>query len=213
MLNKFARSFATKIATPIAKILLRIHLSADAVTTIGALGVCTGALWFFPRGEFAPGVLFITFFVLFDLLDGTMARLSGTTSTWGAFLDSTLDRLADGAVFGGLLLYYARQPHETSATWASLFCLVFAFVTSYARARAEGLGMTGANIGIAERADRLLITLAGAFIVDIANLPSDTLGYILWALAAASALTVWQRMHAVAKEIEKKRTDHIHPVP
>ena len=127
----------------------------DLVTVIGTVGVCVGALFFFPRGQFVWGVLFTTVFVFADTLDGTMARLSGRTSSWGAFLDSTLDRFGDAAVFGGLVLYYTRQSDGAATAWAALGCLVFGFVTSYARARAEGLGLRGANVGIAERADRL----------------------------------------------------------
>lgn len=201
MLNRYARAFATRIITPIARAFLRLGLGPDTVTWIGTIGVCVGALVFFPRGEFVAGVLFITFFVLFDLLDGTMARLSGRTSPWGAFLDSTLDRIADGAVFGGLMLYYARQPDESLTTWAALFCLVFAFVTSYARARAEGLGFTGANTGIAERADRLGVVLVFTFLTGLLGWNHDVLGVILWLLAAASAFTVGQRMLGVHREI------------
>lgn len=201
MLNRFARAFATKLLTPVARLLLRLGLSADAVTVIGTVGVCFGALFFFPRGDFVAGVLFITVFVLFDLLDGTMARLSDTVTTWGAFLDSTLDRVADGAVFGGLMLYFARQPGDSLTTWAALFCLIFAFVTSYSRARAEGLGLTGANVGIAERADRLLVVLLVTFLVGLFGWSHDVLGAVLWFLAAASAVTVGQRMIGVRREI------------
>lgn len=201
MLNRFARTFATKVMTPVARLFLNMGLGPDAVTWIGTIGVCAGALLFFPRGEFVVGVLFIAVFVLFDLLDGTMARLAGRASPWGAFLDSTLDRIADGAVFGGLLLYFARQPGEPLATWAALFCLIFGFVTSYARARAEGLGFTGANVGIAERADRLVVVLAITFLTGVFGWSLDVLGVVLWLLAAASAFTVGQRMVAVHREI------------
>lgn len=212
MLNRFARAFATALISPVARLLLRIGLSADAVTVLGTLGVCFGALFFFPRGEFVTGVLFITVFVLFDLLDGTMARISGTTSVWGAFLDSTLDRVADGAVFGGLMLYFARQPGESLTTWAALFCLVFAFVTSYSRARAEGLGLRGANTGIAERADRLLVVLLATFLTGVFGWSNDILGVVLWILAAASAITVAQRMMGVRNEI-RAQSGHAEQAP
>ncbi len=206
MLNKFARAFATRLLTPIASFFLRIGLTPDMVTWIGTIGVCVGALYFFPRGEFVAGVLFIAVFVIFDLLDGTMARISGTSSTWGAFLDSTLDRIADGAVFGGLMLFYARQPGESITTWATLACLIFGFVTSYARARAEGLGLTGANTGIAERADRLVVVLLVTLVVGLFGLPNDVLGVTLWLLALASAFTVGQRMLGVHREIRARES-------
>ena len=98
MLEPF-RAFWTKvIAAPIARLLLRLGVSPDAVTLVGTLGVSAAALWFFPRGEFFVGVLVITAFVFSDLVDGHMARESGRTSSFGAFLDSTLDRLGDAAV-------------------------------------------------------------------------------------------------------------------
>ena len=155
MLNRFARAFVTRLITPVARAFLRLGLSPDAMTIIGTVGVCFGALYFYPRHEFAWGTLFITVFVLADLLDGTMARVSGRSSQWGAFLDSTLDRFGDAAVFGGLMLYYTRQPDGKLTAWFALACLVFGFVTSYARARAEGIGLTAANTGIAERAELL----------------------------------------------------------
>ena len=112
-------------------------------------------LWFFPEGRLLAGVLFITAFVFSDLVDGHMARLSGRTSLFGAFLDSTLDRVGDGAIFAGLALYFAGPGDDRLYVWLSLVCLVIGAVTSYARARAESLGFT-ANVGIAERADRLV---------------------------------------------------------
>ena len=105
MLNRF-RAFWTKVVTPVAKLLLRLGVSPDAVTLVGTLGVAFGALFFFPRGDLLVGVLFITAFVFSDLIDGTMARMWGSSSKWGAFLDSTLDRLGDAAIFGGLAMYY-----------------------------------------------------------------------------------------------------------
>ena len=102
MLNKYARAFFSAIFRPIAQLLLRLGISPDVVTIVGTVGVAFGALWFYPRGDFLVGTLFITVFVFSDMLDGNMARLSGRSSTWGAYLDSTLDRIADSAVFIGL---------------------------------------------------------------------------------------------------------------
>ncbi len=201
MLNKLARAFVTRLLTPVARLLLRWGATPDAVTIVGTLGVCVGALFFLPRGEFVVGVLVITVFVFADMLDGTMARISGRTSSWGAFLDSTLDRFGDAAVFGGLVLYFTRQPDGAPTAWGALACLVFGFVTSYARARAEGLGVTGANIGIAERADRLAVVLLATLLVGLFDLPHVVLTVVLWLLAAASAVTVGQRMRAVRGEM------------
>jgi CDP-diacylglycerol--glycerol-3-phosphate 3-phosphatidyltransferase/CDP-diacylglycerol--inositol 3-phosphatidyltransferase len=111
------------------------------VTLVGTIGVSAGALYFFPRGELFAGCLFITAFVFSDLIDGYMARASGTSSRWGAFLDSTLDRIADAAIFGGFVLYFADVERDMVMASVALYCLVMGSVTSYARARAESLGM------------------------------------------------------------------------
>ena len=89
--NKEARGVVSRVVDPVAKALLSIGLTPDAITYIGAAGVSLTALWFFPRGQFVIGVLVILLFVFSDLLDGTMARLSGRAGPWGNYLDSTLD--------------------------------------------------------------------------------------------------------------------------
>jgi hypothetical protein len=101
MLNRFARALFTRLLTPLARLLLGWGVSPDVVTAIGTLGVCVGALAFYPRGELLVGTLFITAFVFSDLVDGTMARLSGRSTPWGAFLDSTLDRIGDARSSAG----------------------------------------------------------------------------------------------------------------
>ncbi len=190
------RAFWTKvIAAPIARLLLRLKVSPDAVTLVGTAGVVFGALYFFPQGKLLTGVLFITAFVFSDLIDGTMARMSGRTSPFGAFLDSTLDRIGDGAVFAGLALYFAGPGDDRLYLWLSLICLVMGAVTSYARARAESLGFT-ANVGIAERADRLVAILVLTGFSRIFDLPV-LLPIALWGLAVASTITVAQRIWVV----------------
>ena len=136
------------------------------MTLVGTLGVCVGALAFYPRHEFFWGTIVITAFVFSDTLDGIMARLSGRSGNWGAFLDSTLDRVGDAAIFGGLVLWYAGEG-DTLMAGLALACLILGSVVSYAEARAEGLGMT-ANVGIAERADRLVAVLLATGLVGSA---------------------------------------------
>lgn len=201
MLNRFARTFITRLLTPVARLALRLGLTPDAVTVLGTVGVCAGALFFYPRHEFLIGTLVIVAFVFSDTLDGTMARLSGRASTWGAFLDSTLDRIGDGAVFGGLLLCFASRPGGEITAWFALACLVFGFVTSYARARAEGLGVSAANVGIAERADRLVVALVATGLTGLFSWPDMVLTVTLGVLAVASGITVLQRMVAVRRHI------------
>src|SRR5690606_17349854 len=138
------------------------------------------------------GVLVITAFVFSDLIDGAMARKSGTTSSWGAFLDSTLDRMGDAAVFAGLVLYFAGPGESYLYLCVTLYCLVMGIVTSYSRARAESLGMD-ARGGIAERADRLVAILVMTGLGAIFDLPI-LMEVTLWALAVASTVTVLQRI-------------------
>jgi CDP-diacylglycerol--glycerol-3-phosphate 3-phosphatidyltransferase/CDP-diacylglycerol--inositol 3-phosphatidyltransferase len=194
MLERF-RAFWTALLTPIARFLLRIHVSPDAVTVVGTLGVVAGALAFFPRGELLVGVLVITAFVFSDLLDGTMARMSGQSSKWGAFLDSTLDRLGDAAIFGGLAMYYVGPGDSDALAALAIYCLVMGSVTSYARARAESLGMQ-AKVGVAERADRLVAILVMTGLADIFNL-FVLIPVTLGVLALASTVTVVQRIMVV----------------
>lgn len=194
MLERF-RAFWTKLLNPIARLFIKIGISADAVTLVGTLGVCTGALVFFPQGKLLAGVLFITAFVFSDLIDGHMARVTGKTNRFGAFLDSTLDRIGDGAIFGGLVLYFAGPGDSRLYLVLSLICLVMGAVTSYARAKAEGMGFN-AKVGIAERADRLVAILVMTGLGAIFHLPI-LMEVTLWALAIASTVTVVQRIWTV----------------
>jgi len=198
MLNRFARAFFTKLFTPVARLLLTLGISPDIVTIVGTVGVCFGALAFYPRHEFFWGTIVITVFVFSDTVDGVMARMSGRSSSWGAYLDSTLDRVGDSAIFGGLVLYYAGRGGQLSMAGLALACLILGSVVSYAKARAEGLGMT-ANVGIAERADRLVAVLAATGLVGL-GVPEILLTVVLWLLAAASLVTVVQRMLVVRRQ-------------
>jgi len=205
MLNRFARALFTRLFTPIARLLLRLGVSPDAVTIVGTLGVSAGALIFFPQGELFWGTLFITAFVFSDTVDGVMARLSGRTGKWGAYLDSTLDRVADGAVFAGLVLWFASEDELLLASVA-LACLVLGSVVSYAKARAEGLGMT-ADVGIAERADRLVAALVAAGLSGL-GVPY-ILEVVLWVLAVLSLVTVLQRVTVVYAQATAPREVHV----
>ena len=191
------RAVVTKLFTPIAAFLLRIGVSPDAVTIVGTLGVVGSALWLFPTGHLFAATMAIMVFAFSDALDGVMARQAGRSGPWGAFLDATLDRLADAAIFTGLIVWFVR----TDSSWgiaAGLACLVLGSVVPYARARAEGLGMT-ASVGIAERADRLVVTLVATGLVGL-GLPVAVLVVVLALLAVASAVTVVQRMATVRRQ-------------
>ncbi len=199
MLNRYARAFVTKVLNPVAGLLVRLGVSPDAVTVVGTLGVAAGALVFYPRGEFLVGTLVIAVFVFADTLDGIMARRLGRSSSWGAYLDSTLDRVGDAAVFGGLVLWYAGDGADTAMAALALACLILGSVVSYAKARAEGLGMT-ANVGIAERADRLVVVLVATGLTGLFDLPTAVLGVVLGLLALASLVTVVQRVLTVRRQ-------------
>ena len=198
MLDRFLRATVTKILGPIARLLLRLGVSPDIVTVVGTVGVSVGALYFFPRGELWIGVLVITAFVFSDTIDGIMARQSGGSTKWGAYLDSTLDRIGDAAIFGGLVLYYAGMGDNRAMAGLALACLILGSVVSYARARAEGLGFT-ASVGIAERADRLVAVLVAAFFADLFD-STLLLGVVLALLAVASLVTVLQRIMTVRSQ-------------
>ena len=199
MLNRFARAFFTRLLTPIATALLRLGVRPDVVTVVGTLGVCVGALWFYPRGEFLVGTLVITAFVFSDNVDGIMARLSDQQGPWGAFLDSVLDRFGDAAIFIGLALWFAGDGDDLRMVALCLACLALGAVVSYARARAESLGYR-ADVGIAERADRLVAVLVTTGLVGWFDLPVVVLEVVLWLLAAASAWTVFQRVRTVRQQ-------------
>jgi CDP-diacylglycerol--glycerol-3-phosphate 3-phosphatidyltransferase len=100
------------------------------VTIVGTLGVCFGALAFYPRHEFFWGTLVITAFVFSDTVDGVMARMSGRSGKWGAYLDSTLDRVGDSAIFGGLVLWYAGRGDDILMAGLELACLILGIEVS-----------------------------------------------------------------------------------
>ncbi len=196
MLERF-RDAAARMITPLARLLNARGVSPDLVTALGTVGVVSSALICFPQGWLWQGAVAVTFFVLADMLDGQMAKMGGTASRWGAFLDSTLDRLGDAAVFGGILWYFAYVRDQPVWALVCLVALIFGQLTSYVRARAESLGYA-ADGGVAARADRLLVLLAGAVLAGF-GVP-----YVLEAamtfLAAAGAITVSQRIAHVHQQ-------------
>jgi CDP-diacylglycerol--glycerol-3-phosphate 3-phosphatidyltransferase/CDP-diacylglycerol--inositol 3-phosphatidyltransferase len=201
MLERF-RQFWTNVWAPLAHLLLKWGVSPNTVTFVGTVGVVAGAVIFFPQGKLLVGVLVITAFVFSDILDGYMARTSGQVSKFGAFWDSTLDRIGDAAIFGGLAMYYVGPGDNDWFAALAIYCLSMGSVTSYARARAESLGMQ-AKVGIAERADRLVSILVVTGLADLVNrlgVGEDALWAIpvtLGVLALASTITVIQRVAVV----------------
>lgn len=197
MLNVLARARISNLVGPLGARLAAMGLSADAVTIIGTTGAVAGSVLLFPRGWFFAATLVVWFFVMFDMLDGAVARARGTASRWGAFLDSTLDRVADGAVFGSLAWWFGAGGNSLPLLAACLLCLVLGTLTSYIKARAEGLGMT-CNVGFAERSERLIIVLVGTGLHGL-GVPYVLAG-ALWLLVAVSSVTVLQRLVEVRRQ-------------
>lgn len=195
MLNKYARALFARIFTPLANLLIRLHVSPDAVTIVGTLGVAAGALIWYPQGQLFWGTVVITLFVFSDIVDGLMARALGRSGRWGAFLDSTLDRLGDGAVFAGLIVWFYTGGNNHAIAALALACLILGSLVSYAKARAEGLGMR-ADVGVAERSERLVAVLVTTGFTGL-GLPETVLLVVLVLLAVASLVTIFQRVSLV----------------
>jgi CDP-diacylglycerol--glycerol-3-phosphate 3-phosphatidyltransferase len=198
VLNKYARGFFTSVFTPLATWLLKRGVSPDAVTILGTLGVMVGGLVFYPLGHLFWGTLFITAFIFSDVIDGIMARQQERTGKWGGFLDSTLDRFADGALFAGVSIWYFTGGQNDAIGIAAIIALVLGMLVSYIRAKAESLGFN-ANVGIAERAERLVSLLVATGLVGL-GVPEVLLLVVLLALCAASCVTIGQRMLAVRRQ-------------
>jgi CDP-diacylglycerol--glycerol-3-phosphate 3-phosphatidyltransferase len=198
-----ARAAVARIIDPVGRALVRAGISANAMTVAGTIGVVAGAVIFGGTGHFVIGALFVTVCALTDLIDGTMARAAGGPTKFGALLDSTMDRIADGAIFGVVAWYYGYHGNGPAAA-AALICLVAGQVVSYVKARAEGLGMS-ANVGIAERLERLVLVGIGGLLSGFGL--SWGLPAALWLLAVLSLITVGQRVLHVRQQDRAPREE------
>ena len=195
MLQESLRAPVTKLITPICRGLIRMGVSANMVTAIGAIFTMLAALLTFPQDRFFLGTMLIVFFVLFDLLDGTIARLSAKGSNaWGALLDSTLDRLTDAVILGSILWFLIER--NDSLAPVVLSTIILGFLISYIKARSESLGIE-CNGGFAERTERLIIVLTTTGFAGL-GVPY-ILGIGFWILLIASFITVLQRLQIVYK--------------
>jgi CDP-diacylglycerol--glycerol-3-phosphate 3-phosphatidyltransferase len=199
MLNVFARVHVNRVTDPIGRALVARGVSPDAVTVLGTVGSVAGAVWFLPRDQLFVGTLVVWFFVMFDLVDGAMARARGHGTPFGAVLDSTCDRVADGALFAALAWWCLGVGEHRTLGIAALVCLVAGQLTSYIKARAEGAGLD-ADGGLVERAERLLISLVGTGLQGL-GVPY-ALDVALWALAVGSLWTVGQRIVSVYRSAQ-----------
>jgi phosphatidylinositol phosphate synthase len=196
ILTDVARAATGRVFDPIARALLRARISPDAVTVAGTVGVVFGALFFGARGYLVIGTVVVTLSTFTDLIDGSMARQSGRGGRFGAFLDSTMDRVADAAIIGAVTFWLATQGRHWAVA-AGLICLATGQIVSYAKARAEGLGMT-ANVGVAERFERLVLVGLGGLAEGFGL--RHGLDVALWLLAVLSVITIGQRIAVVRQQ-------------
>ena len=197
MLSAKLKPAVTRVITPVAAFALRIGISANAVTWVGAVIVVTSALYFYPRGDFFVGTLVICVAALSDLFDGTMARISKAgASRWGGFLDSTIDRITDSAILIGVAIFLISN--EDPLTIVVIVTLITGILVPYIRAKAESLGISCSG-GLAERTERLIISLAA---IGFDGLGLDyVLSLGMWLLAILGTYTVIQRMLIIKKAL------------
>jgi CDP-diacylglycerol--glycerol-3-phosphate 3-phosphatidyltransferase len=196
-----ARPAVAKVVAPLVARLARAGVTADMVTVLGSLGAIAGPVLLIARGEFFWGVVVVTVSVLLDLLDGALARARGGGSVFGAVLDSTLDRAADAAIFGALVWWFAGDGDNPTLMLLALICLALALLTSYVKARAEGVGLA-CDVGLVERTERLLLVLWGTGLAGLGVPYALHVG--LWLLVAGSAVTVVQRVVAVRRSAAER---------
>ena len=188
-----------RLIEPVADGLVRYDVHPNTITTIGTL--CTiagGVLYGLGRIRLGGWLLGVT--ALFDVLDGMVARRTGRSSVFGAFYDSTLDRIADGFVLGGLAVFFATRSEWWGVPMVGVcvLALVGSFLTSYTRARAEALGLRG-DVGISSRAERVVIISAGLVLA-----PWGVLPWAIYVLAASAWVTVLQRVLFVRKQLRER---------
>jgi len=200
--NAKARRSLARFVDPVARLMLRLKVTPDGITWFGCGATIFVSVVFLAQGKFLIGAILFGLFGLIDLLDGTMARMLGTAGPWGAFLDSTLDRISDSAVICALIYFYVNTQGQNNelAVIAGIVSLVMSLMTSYARAKAESLDAT-CTVGIAERAERNLIIWI-AFLISA--LVTDVMPYALALLAVVSTITVIQRLLFVRKQLVLK---------
>jgi phosphatidylinositol phosphate synthase len=196
MLN-FLRPGFVRLFNPVVQALARTPVTPNMITVAGTVGVSVSALALFPIGELFPGAFSATVFVFTDMLDGMLARVKGDSGPWGAFLDSTMDRVGDAAVFGGLTIWFIRNPADHVLAVVTLFCLACGLCVSYVKARAQSLGLK-CDVGLIERPERLIIGLTSAGLSGLGVPYILPIG--LWGLAAGSLFTLGQRMHAIHQD-------------
>jgi CDP-diacylglycerol---glycerol-3-phosphate 3-phosphatidyltransferase len=189
-----ARPAVAKVLAPLVARLARAGVTPDMVTVTGTLGSIAAAVFLVGTGHLFWGAFAVTVLVLLDLLDGALARARGGGSLFGAVLDSTGDRASDAAIFASLAWWFSGRGDNRLLVLLALVCLVLGVLTSYVKARAEGVGLS-ADVGIVERTERLILVLTGTGLLGL-GVPY-ALHVALWLLLVGSAITVGQRFVAV----------------
>jgi CDP-diacylglycerol--glycerol-3-phosphate 3-phosphatidyltransferase len=189
-----------RLTKPIVGRLVRAHVRPNTITTLGA-AIVLGSAVAFGMSEIRLAGLLLLLSGLFDILDGQVARVGGLNSTFGAFYDSTLDRVGESALFAGIALHFLRNglpPAETTlGVMLAITALASSLLVSYTRARAEGLGLE-AKVGIAARAERFLLLGAPTLVLGNAW-GGRLLFWIVAVLALITVITVIQRVVYVAR--------------
>jgi CDP-diacylglycerol---glycerol-3-phosphate 3-phosphatidyltransferase len=190
-----------RLIEPVAEELVRYNVHPNTITTVGTLCTIAGGV-LYGLGHLRLGGWLLGVTALFDVLDGMVARRTGRTSVFGAFYDSTLDRVADGFVLGGLAVFFATRPEWWGVPMVGMcvLALVGSFVTSYTRARAEGLGID-ARVGILQRPERVVLLSAPQAFFGLAFH-----GLVLIAIIVLLTVTAWitaaQRVRAVHEGLQ-----------
>lgn len=199
MISSALKPAVTRLINPVARMALRIGLTPNSVTVLGATGLVTSALYFFINERYFIGTLVVTVFCLSDLFDGAMARISEEgTSLWGGFLDSTIDRITDSAIIIAILVPLISS--EDSLASIGLVTLVTGLLIPYIRAKAESFNIECA-VGIAERTERLIILLTAIGLHGLGVPYSLAIGF--WLLAILGVVTVIQRVRTVFVGLHK----------
>ena len=199
MISSHLKPQVTRLINPVVKMAVRLGVTANGVTISGAVGTVASALYFYPRGELFVGTLVICFFALSDLFDGAIARLTnGTGTTWGGFLDSTIDRVTDAAIVIGVLVYIIDR--DQIAATLILISLVTGGLIPYIRAKAESLSIECSG-GIAERTERIVISLTAIGLYGLGIEIALVIGFGI--LAILGIVTVVQRMFIVYRALQK----------
>mgnify|MGYP001282403931 CR=1 FL=1 len=187
-----------RLVDPVADALAARGVSPNAITTFGTLcSVAAGVIFAFGHISIWGWLLGLT--AVFDVMDGSVARRSNRTSAFGAFYDSTLDRLSDGAVLGGLTVFWASDGarHSVAMVIVCLVAILGTFLTSYTRARAEGLGLD-AKVGWIQRPERIVLLAAPQAFFGLA-FDGAVLKFIVFILMLTSWITVVQRIAYVRR--------------